>query len=109
MSTHATFGAAAAATIRAWNNGNDAIDILQSTNGTRIGPITRRYISIKQAVKDNGDSRVFGGIHFQFDSDVGSEIGDAIGKATLEAFEEHWDEFQKSLILFVWIKVANHV
>lgn len=92
-STHATFGAAAAAVIRAWNNGSDVIDIVQSTNGTRVGPLSRRYTSIAQAVKDNGDSRVLGGIHFQFSCDVGSEIGDAVGRATMEAFDEHWDEF----------------
>lgn len=65
-STHACFGAAAAAVIKAWNNGSDAIDISQSTNATGAGVLTRRFTSIQQAVKENGDSRVFGGIHFQF-------------------------------------------
>ncbi|KAH8726227.1 phosphatidic acid phosphatase type 2/haloperoxidase [Phaeosphaeriaceae sp. PMI808] len=94
-STHATFGAAAAAVIRAWNNGSDTIDIVHSTNGTGagLGVLSRRYTSIKQAVKDNGDSRVYGGIHFQFASDVGSVVGDAVGRATLEAFESKWDRF----------------
>ncbi|KAF1845998.1 acid phosphatase/Vanadium-dependent haloperoxidase [Cucurbitaria berberidis CBS 394.84] len=87
ISTHAIFGGAAAAVIKPWNNGSDTIDILQSTNGTGagIGVIMRRYKSLKQAVKDNGDSRIFGGIHFQFSSDV--------GKATVEAFEKGWDKF----------------
>jgi hypothetical protein len=95
ISTHATFGGAAAAVITAWNDGKDEIDILQSTNGTGagIGVLTRRYTSIKQAVKDNGDSRVYGGIHFQFSSDVGSVVGDAIGRATLAAFDTTWDKF----------------
>jgi hypothetical protein len=95
VSTHATFGGAAAAVITKWNNGSDAIDIQQSTNGTGtgLGVLTRHYTSLKQAVKENGDSRVFGGIHFQFSSDVGAEVGDAVGRATLEAFEEGWAEF----------------
>ncbi|KAF2854733.1 acid phosphatase/Vanadium-dependent haloperoxidase [Plenodomus tracheiphilus IPT5] len=94
-STHANFGAAAAAVIKKWNNGSDAIDIQLSTNGTGagIGVITRRYTSIQQAVKDNGDSRVYGGIHFQFASDVGSEVGRVVGEATLEAFDTKWDQF----------------
>ncbi|KAI8935835.1 hypothetical protein NX059_007352 [Plenodomus lindquistii] len=94
-STHANFGAAAAAIIKKWNNGSDAIDIQLSTNGTGagIGVITRRYTSIQQVVKDNGDSRVFGGIHFQFSSDIGSEVGNSVGKATLEAFDTKRDEF----------------
>ncbi|KAL6706875.1 hypothetical protein ACN47E_005018 [Coniothyrium glycines] len=92
-STHATFGGAAAAVIKAWNNGSDAIDIQLSTNGTSIGVLTRRYTSLQQAVKDNGDSRVYGGVHFQFSSDIGSKVGDAVGLATLQAFDKNWDKF----------------
>jgi hypothetical protein len=94
ISTHAIFGGAAAAVIRKWNGG-DAIDMQQSTNGTGagLGVLTRRYTSLKQAVKENGDSRVFGGIHFQFSSDAGAEVGDAVGRATLKAFERGWEEF----------------
>jgi hypothetical protein len=62
LSTHATFGAAAGAIIRAWNGG-DEIDVQLSSNVTRIETvITRRITSIAQAVKENGDSRVFGGV-----------------------------------------------
>lgn len=73
LSTHATFGGAAGAVIKAWNKG-DKIDVYLSSNVTldNVGVITRRISSIKQAVKDNGDSRVFGGVsrnirtfHFQ--------------------------------------------
>lgn len=62
-STHANFGAAAAAVIKHWNNGSDIINIHLSTNATGVGlgVLTRRYTSIQQAVKDNGDSRVYGG------------------------------------------------
>jgi hypothetical protein len=95
ISTHATFGGAAAAVIKKWNNGSDAIDIQQSTNGTGagLGVLTRRFTSLEHAVKENGDSRVFGGIHFQFSSDVGAEVGDTVGRATLVAFEEGWEKF----------------
>jgi len=65
ISTHATFGGAAAAVIRAWNGGKDEINITQSTNATgspALGVLSRSYTSIKRAVKENGDSRVFGGV-----------------------------------------------
>lgn len=61
-STHACFGGAAAAVIKAWNNGSDTINIHQTTNITGRGVVARPYTSIQQAVKDNGDSRVFGGV-----------------------------------------------
>lgn len=32
-------------------------------------------------------------IHFQFTSDVGSVVGEAISRATLEAFGKNWDKF----------------
>jgi hypothetical protein len=63
LSTHATFGGAGGAVIRAWNKG-DKIDIQLSSNVTfdNVGVITRRYTSIQKAVKDNGDSRIYGGV-----------------------------------------------
>lgn len=72
LSTHATFGAAAGAVIRAWNKG-DTIDVYLSSNVTfdNTGVITRRITSIKQAVIDNGDSRVFGGVSHPFSSTFG--------------------------------------
>ena len=63
LSTHATFGGAAAAVIRNWNGG-DAINITQSSNVTldSVGVITRRITNLSEAAKENGDSRVFGGV-----------------------------------------------
>ena len=67
LSTHATFGGAAGAVIRYWN-GRDAVNVLLSSNVTvdGVGVITRRITSIEQAVKDNGNSRVFGGVSIRF-------------------------------------------
>ncbi|KAF2031715.1 hypothetical protein EK21DRAFT_99455 [Setomelanomma holmii] len=77
------------------NGGKDEIHIIHSTNATGVGlgVMSRRYTSIKQAVKNNGDSRIFGGIHFQFSSDVDSIVADPVGRATLEAFDKNWDKF----------------
>jgi len=58
-----------------------------------VGVITRRITNITAAAKENGDSRVFGGIHFQFASDVGNEIGEWVGRETVKVFDELWKEF----------------
>jgi hypothetical protein len=75
LSTHATFGGAAGAVIRAWNGG-DAINVTLSSNVTldNIGVVTRRITSIAQAVKDNGNSRVFGGVSLSMVRNVVSKV-----------------------------------
>lgn len=35
----------------------------------------------------------FDQIHFQYSSDAGSKVGDAVGKATVAAFDKSWDKF----------------
>jgi hypothetical protein len=65
LSTHATFGAAAGHVIRAFNGG-DKVDVYLSSNVTvdNIGVVTRHITNITAAIKENGDSRVFGGVSF---------------------------------------------
>ncbi|OQO05929.1 hypothetical protein B0A48_10025 [Cryoendolithus antarcticus] len=93
LSTHATFGGAAGAVLTLWIGG-DEVDVQHSSNVTAIGKvITRRITSLRQVVKDNGNSRIFGGIHFQYASDVGSETGWRVGDHTWKAFDAGWDRF----------------
>jgi hypothetical protein len=63
LSTHATFGGAAAAVIRAWNKG-DIINATLSSNVTidNVGVITRRITNLTAAAVENGESRVLGGV-----------------------------------------------
>lgn len=63
-STHSTYGAAAAAVIRAWNKGSDKISATLSSNVTidNVGVITRSYTNLTVAVIENADSRIFGGV-----------------------------------------------
>ncbi|CAG8983484.1 hypothetical protein HYALB_00000653 [Hymenoscyphus albidus] len=93
LSTHATFGGAAAAVIRAWNKG-DAINVTVSSNVTldNVGVITRRVTNLSAAAIENGQSRVFGGIHFSFASEEGNCIGNLVALETLRRFDEHWRE-----------------
>jgi hypothetical protein len=95
LSTHATFGGAAAAVIKIWNGNSDVVDINVSSNVTvdNVGVLTRRLTNLTAAAIENGDSRVFGGIHFQFASDVGNEIGAWVGRETVEAFDANWQKF----------------
>jgi len=91
VSGHSTFGAAHAAAMRTFF-GRDAIAFTATTedphalrdeNGVRR---TRRFQSFSQAAMENGRSRVYLGVHYQFDADGGYEIGMAVGQATAAKF-----------------------
>ncbi|KAK3362457.1 phosphatidic acid phosphatase type 2/haloperoxidase [Lasiosphaeria hispida] len=94
VSTHSTFGGAAAAVIRVWNGG-DKINATLSSNVTldARGVITRRYFSLKEAAVENSRSRVFGGIHFTYAGATGEDVGEAVALETLKKFDDHWNEF----------------
>ncbi|KAK5651499.1 hypothetical protein OQA88_11953 [Cercophora sp. LCS_1] len=94
VSTHSTFGAAAAAVIAAWNGGDKA-NFTLSSNVTldARGVITRSYTSLEAASNENSRSRVLGGVHFTFATTVGEEVGTTVALATLKGFDKHWDEF----------------
>ncbi|CAI6336703.1 unnamed protein product [Periconia digitata] len=95
LSTHATFGGAAAAVLKIWNGDSDVVDVSLSSNVTldNVGVITRRITNLTAAAYENGDSRIFGGIHFQFASDVGNEIGARVGRETVQIFDDKWQDF----------------
>ena len=40
-----------------------------------------------------GTNKISWQIHFQYASDTGSEIGDWVGRVTLEKFDDNWDDF----------------
>ncbi|KAE9989125.1 hypothetical protein EG328_000056 [Venturia inaequalis] len=94
VSTHSTFGGAAAAVIRAYVKG-DKISATVSSNVTldNRGVITRTYTNLTEAAIENGQSRVFGGLHFSFASQAGMNLGNAVALATLKNFDAHWEEF----------------
>ncbi|GAB1310624.1 Acid phosphatase/Vanadium-dependent haloperoxidase [Madurella fahalii] len=94
VSTHSTFGGAAAAVLRAWNGG-DAISATWSSNVTvdNRGVITRTYTNLREAAEENSRSRVFGGIHFTFAGVEGIALGEAVANETLRKFDDNWDKF----------------
>ncbi|EAQ93054.1 predicted protein [Chaetomium globosum CBS 148.51] len=98
VSTHSTFGGAAAAVLRAWNGGKDKIagtGVTVSSNVTldARGVITRTYTDLKGAAEENSASRVFGGIHFTFAGVEGVALGERVAKETLKKFDANWDKF----------------
>src|SRR5262249_17497373 len=54
-----------------------------STTADALPGVTRSFTSFSQAAAEAGQSRIYGGIHFQFDNVVGLATGAAIGQ---EAF-----------------------
>ncbi|KAF2744986.1 acid phosphatase/Vanadium-dependent haloperoxidase [Sporormia fimetaria CBS 119925] len=93
-STHATFGGAAVHVLTQINR-SEKVNITISTNVTvdNIGVITRRYTNLTYATFENGESRVFGGIHFDFAREAGDKLGREVAKKTLSEFDNHWRSF----------------
>jgi len=79
-STHSVLGAAAAAVLaRAFGDGTHfTADSLSLPN------VTRRFDSFSQAARENGDSRLFCGIHWPSSIQAGLEQGRRIGQFVFE-------------------------
>jgi hypothetical protein len=75
-SGHSTFSAAAAA-ILAQFFGTDAIAF--TTDSDAMPGVTRSFASFSQAAFEAGQSRIYGGIHWQFDNTAGLYAGGQIG------------------------------
>ncbi len=76
-SGHSTFSSAAAAVLA------ELMGDTQTFTVTGDG-ITRQYTSISAAMEDAGMSRIYGGIHWQFDNQAGLDSGSAIGEWVVE-------------------------
>jgi PAP2 superfamily len=82
ISGHATFGAAHAAIMRSFFGGIDLIDGGPLTIGTDdpfVPGLTRTFSSWEAMARENGLSRVYLGVHYQFDADDGYTTGDQVG------------------------------
>lgn len=81
-SGHSTFSAAAAEVLSAFFGPSTAFS---STSDGLVG-VTRSWSSFRAAAVEAGDSRVFGGIHFRFDSVEGINCGIQVGHVALQRF-----------------------
>lgn len=76
VSGHSTFSAAGAAVLGNYFGDNTAFTYASaSTNG-----LTRSFTSFSQAAQEAGMSRIYGGIHFQFDNTYGQTLGAQVAK-----------------------------
>jgi hypothetical protein len=61
-----------------------------------FGGVTRSYDSFWSAAQEQADSRIYGGIHFRFDSEAGQQIGKGVGGYVTENYlqpREHPSSF----------------
>jgi hypothetical protein len=77
VSGHSTFSSAAAAVL-AQSFGADKITFSTTSDG--LPNVTRKFTSIWAAAEEAGMSRIYGGIHWQFDNTDGLQVGRTLGE-----------------------------
>jgi hypothetical protein len=83
ISGHATFGGALFQTLANFYGTNQVAFTLTSDE---LPGVTRHFSSFSQAAEENGQSRIYLGIHWQFDKNDGIAVGDAIGNYVSQHF-----------------------
>jgi hypothetical protein len=81
VSGHATFGAAHAAIMRQYF-GTDNISFVATTEDPNpvVRGVKRAFNSFTEAARENARSRIYLGVHFQWDGDHGFHAGNALGE-----------------------------
>jgi membrane-associated phospholipid phosphatase len=82
ISGHASFSGAAAAVLTAWF-GNRAF----AFSSASLQGVTRNFLNFDQAAEEAAASRVYGGIHYDFDNADGIATGRAVGAWTMGVFQ----------------------
>jgi PAP2 superfamily len=77
VSGHSTFSAAAASVL-AHSFGTDKIPF--ETTSDSLPNVTRKFTSLWSAAEEAGMSRIYGGIHWQFDNVDGLQVGRTLGE-----------------------------
>jgi len=83
-STHSTLGNAAAIVLA--NVFGDKTSFVFASPTAEPAGATRSFTSFSKAAKENADSRVIVGIHFRSACDAGLELGEKVGKWTVENY-----------------------
>jgi hypothetical protein len=78
-SGHATFAGAWAAVMRLFF-GTDNIAFTGTTDDPNATGVTRQFPSFTAAAIEDARSRIFLGVHYQFDADFGRSSGNAVGE-----------------------------
>lgn len=77
VSGHSTFSAAAAAVLEAFHGSDEFTFDLESDG---LFGVARTYHRFSDAAREAGDSRIYGGIHFQSANREGQRLGRAVGQ-----------------------------
>ncbi|MFK3982273.1 carbohydrate binding domain-containing protein [Micromonospora sp. NPDC050397] len=77
VSGHATFAGAWAGVMRAYF-GTDAIAFTGTTEDPSAVGVERDFSSFSQAARENAQSRIYLGVHYQFDADAGLATGTSV-------------------------------
>jgi hypothetical protein len=77
-STHSVVGGAASEVLRRFFHNDDIA--FTTTSGVPFAGLTRSFTSFSQAAQENGDSRVYAGIHFRSAVEDGIRQGRKIGR-----------------------------
>jgi vanadium-dependent haloperoxidase-like protein len=77
-STHSVLGGAAARVLRRFFHDDDVAFTV--TSGVPFAGLTRSYASFSEAAMENGESRIYAGIHFRFAVEDGIKQGKNIGR-----------------------------
>jgi hypothetical protein len=88
-STHSVLGGAAAVVMSRFL-GTDQVSFTM-TSGPPFAGITRSFTSFSQAQEENGDSRVYSGIHFRNSTVAGILQGEQIGR---QAFAQYLQPYR---------------
>lgn len=83
-STHSVAGGAAAAVLAGFF-ASDRVAFRMEC-GTPFAGVTRSFDSFSQASQENGDSRVYAGVHFRSAVQDGIRLGDRIGRQAFDKF-----------------------
>ena len=77
-STHSVIGGASAEVLRRFFDNDDVP--FTTTSGVPFAGLTRSFASFSQAAAENGESRIYAGIHFRSSVEDGIQQGEKIGQ-----------------------------
>jgi hypothetical protein len=92
-SGHSSFSGAAAAALAAFFE-KDEIEFSTTSDG--LPGVTRSFKSFTAAADEAGMSRIYGGIHWDFDNSAGLKCGRAIGAHVAKSFFERLGRGERS-------------
>ena len=78
VSTHSVLGGASSEVLRRFFHNDDVP--FTTTSGVPFAGLTRSYTSFSQAAAENGESRIYAGIHFRSAVEDGIQQGQKIGR-----------------------------